>query len=81
MEAEDLASPERGISLEQLLELDDALEKLQQTDEDVAELVRLRLYAGLSVTEAAKVLKVSRTVAYEHWRYALSWFALELAED
>lgn len=77
----DIANPERGIRPEQLLELDDALQKLEQNDEDVAELVRLRLYTGLSVTEAAKVMKISRTTAYERWDYALSWFSLELAEN
>lgn len=71
---------DQPIGPDQLLELDDALSKLEQTDEQVAELVRLRLYAGLSVTDAAKTMKISRTVAYENWDYALSWFSLELAE-
>jgi RNA polymerase sigma factor (TIGR02999 family) len=71
----------RTIGPEQLLELDEALEKLETADPQVAELVRLRLYAGLSVTEAAKVLGISRTVAYERWDYAMSWFAIELGES
>ena len=70
----------RAIGPEQLLELDDALGKLEDADQQVAELVRLRLYAGLSVTEAAKVLGISRTVAYERWDYAMSWFAIELGD-
>lgn len=69
------------LSAEQLLELDEALGKLEAEDDVIAELVRLRLYAGLSVTEAAGVLGISRTVAYEHWDYALSWFAIELETD
>lgn len=77
----DFAGPDKEITSEHLLELDDALVKLEQCDEEVAELVRLRLYAGLSVSEAAKVLKISRTVAYERWDYALSWFSLELSEQ
>ena len=76
----DLASPAKEITSEHLLELDDALTKLEQCDGEVAELVRLRLYAGLSVGEAAKALKISRTVAYERWDYALSWFSVELSE-
>lgn len=74
----DMDSPSQPISHEQLLELDDALHKLEQSDEPVAELVRLRLYAGLSVGDAAEVLQISRTMAYELWDYALAWFSVEL---
>lgn len=70
-----------GISSQELLELDDALVKLEGCDEQVAELVRLRLYGGLSVTEAAKAMGISRTVAYDLWDYATSWFKVELAES
>ncbi|MFN3191763.1 MAG: sigma-70 family RNA polymerase sigma factor [Aureliella sp.] len=70
-----------GITSEELIELDDALDKLEDQDPQVAELVRLRLYAGLSVTEAAKALGISRTVAYERWDYATSWFSVELADS
>ncbi|WP_182866470.1 ECF-type sigma factor [Stieleria mannarensis] len=69
------------LSAEQLLELDEALAKLEVEDALIAELVRLRLYAGLSVTEAAGVIGISRSVAYQHWDYALAWFAVELQGD
>lgn len=65
------------LSPQQLLELDETLCKLEREDEVIAELVRLRLYAGLSVTEAANVMGISRTAAYRHWDYALAWFAVE----
>jgi RNA polymerase sigma factor (TIGR02999 family) len=74
----DIVSANQPISHEQLLELDDALHKLEQSDEPVADLVRLRLYAGLSVGDAAKVLQISRTMAYELWDYALAWFSVDL---
>lgn len=82
VELSDFRAPDgrRGISSEELLELDDVLDKLEKQDEQVAELIRLRLYAGLSVTEAAKALGISRTVAYERWDYATSWFKVELAD-
>lgn len=70
-----------GLGPAELLELDDALRKLENMDEQVAEIVRLRLYAGLSVTKAASVIGISRTVAYERWDYAMSWFAVELADS
>jgi hypothetical protein len=36
------------------------------------------VFAGLSLTEAAKVIQVSRSVAYAHWDFALAWFAAEM---
>ncbi len=63
---------------DQILDLDDALQKLERGDPIVAELVRLRLYAGLSVIDASGVLGISRSSAYEYWDYALSWFSVEL---
>lgn len=74
------ARTDQSISPQQLLELDEALQRLEASDDQVAELVRLRLYAGLSTTEAAKILGISRTVAYQHWDYAMSWFAVELGD-
>lgn len=67
------------VTPEQILELDETLQKLEQEDPVVAELVRLRLYAGLSVTEAAKVIGVSRTTAYEYWDFALAWYSVEIS--
>jgi|SRR6056297_888091 len=62
-----------------ILELDDTLQKLEQEDPAVAELVRLRLYAGLSVADAAQVLGIGRSTAFEWWNYALAWFRVEMA--
>jgi RNA polymerase sigma factor (TIGR02999 family) len=61
-----------------LLELDDALSKFEQVDSEVAELVRLRLYGGLSMVEAADILGIPRSTAYDRWQFALCWFAVEL---
>ena len=83
IELPDVRAPDGigGISSEELLELDDALDKLEELDSQVAELVRLRLYGGLSVTEAAQAMGISRSVAYEFWDYATSWFKVEMAES
>lgn len=53
-----------------LLAIDEALEKLARDDPQVAELVKLRFFAGFSLTEAAEILGMSRTTAYEQWAYA-----------
>ncbi|MCA9011875.1 MAG: RNA polymerase subunit sigma [Planctomycetaceae bacterium] len=58
-----------------LLDLDAGLTELAAEDPDSAELVKLRLFAGLSVTEAGEALKQSRTEAYENWKFARAWFA------
>jgi RNA polymerase sigma factor (TIGR02999 family) len=71
-------------SSEELLELDDALEKLAQHDSEAASLVKLRLFAGLSIEQAAEALGLSRTTAYRHWTYARAWLYSQLhdpAED
>ena len=57
-------------SEEDVLAIDDALERLAAEDADAARLVRLRYFAGLSVEEAAAFVGIPRSTAYEHWAYA-----------
>jgi RNA polymerase sigma factor (TIGR02999 family) len=63
---------------DELLALDDALARLAQEDPVAAEVVKLRLYAGLSVEEAAEALGLSRAHAYRHWTYARAWLRAAL---
>jgi RNA polymerase sigma factor (TIGR02999 family) len=56
-----------------LLDLDDALARLSAEEPEAAQLIKLRLFAGLSIDEAAKVLGVPRSTAYDHWAYARAW--------
>ncbi|MBL8820141.1 MAG: sigma-70 family RNA polymerase sigma factor [Planctomyces sp.] len=65
-------------SPDQLLEVDEALERLRTDDPLVASVVTLRLYGGLTIREAAEVLGIPRSTADGYWQYALSWFAVEL---
>jgi RNA polymerase sigma factor (TIGR02999 family) len=58
-----------------ILELDALLTRLAEADGEAAELVKLRLFGGLSVTEAGQALGLSRSVAYEHWQFARAWFS------
>jgi RNA polymerase sigma factor (TIGR02999 family) len=64
-----------------LLALDDALAKFAREDPTAAEVVKLRLYAGLSVEEAAEALGLSRAHAYRHWTYARAWLRAALREE
>jgi RNA polymerase sigma factor (TIGR02999 family) len=63
-----------------LLALDEAIEKLQAQQPHLAEIVLLRYYAGLSVEETAAVLGQSERTVYRDWRHARTWLALELGE-
>jgi RNA polymerase sigma factor (TIGR02999 family) len=63
---------------EDLLALDEALDKLGREDPACAELVKLRYFAGLTQPEAAAALGISRRTADRHWAYARAWLLLEL---
>jgi RNA polymerase sigma factor (TIGR02999 family) len=63
-----------------LLDIDSRLEQLMEEDGEAAELAKLRLYAGLSVTEAGELLGMSRAHAYNVWRFVRSWFSVQLAD-
>jgi RNA polymerase sigma factor (TIGR02999 family) len=66
---------------EDLLALDEALTKLAQSEAEVARLVQLRAFAGLTVPQAAEVLGVSPRTADSWWAYARAWLLAELRED
>ena len=67
-----------GPDPDQLLAVDEALERLATDDPTAAQLVKLRYYAGLSVEEAAEALGLSRPTAYRLWAYARSWLRCEV---
>jgi RNA polymerase sigma factor (TIGR02999 family) len=66
------------IACEDLLGLDDALEKLQRDHPRKAELVKLRFFAGLTISQAAQTLGISSSTAENDWAYARSWLRLEM---
>ncbi|HEY7089521.1 MAG TPA: ECF-type sigma factor [Tepidisphaeraceae bacterium] len=59
--------------VDDLLALDDALDKLTAQDPAIAELVKLSFFAGLSLEESAAALGISRATAYRHWAFARAW--------
>jgi RNA polymerase sigma factor (TIGR02999 family) len=58
---------------EDLLALDEALERLAARDPVKAELVKLRYFAGLTIEEAAAALAISPATAKRYWTYARTW--------
>ncbi|MGO8746982.1 MAG: ECF-type sigma factor [Thermoguttaceae bacterium] len=74
MEA-DLAATEKS---DRLLALDEALTRLAGRDPKVAELVKLRFFAGLTIKQTAEMLGISPRTADHYWAYAKAWFREEI---
>ncbi len=64
-----------------LLALDEALQRLAQEDQPCAELVKLRFFAGLTLEEAAAALGLARRTADRSWAYARAWLYEALRQD
>jgi RNA polymerase sigma factor (TIGR02999 family) len=63
-----------------IIALDEALEKLAAEDPTKADLVKLRYFAGLTVEQTAEILKISRATADRYWSYARAWLFHEMTE-
>ncbi len=64
-----------------LLDLDEALTSLASEDAEAAAVAKLRIFAGLSVDEAAQALSTSRANAYRQWAYARAWLHARLGDE
>ena len=67
---EEVAAPQAD---DELLALNEALDRLAADDPLKARLVELRYFAGLTSDQAAGVLGISPSSADRHWAYARSW--------
>jgi len=63
---------------EEIVMIDDALTRLAGEDLQAAEIVKLRLFAGLSMEQVADATGTSRATAYRHWTYARAWLRSEM---
>ncbi len=61
-----------------ILALDEALERLEQKDEQQARIVLLRFFAGFEMEEIAAALGVSKSSVERKWRLAKEWLSIEL---
>jgi RNA polymerase sigma factor (TIGR02999 family) len=66
---------------EDLLALDEVLERLAQENQPCAELVKLRFFAGLTQKEAAAALGLPRRTANRYWAYARAWLYEALSSE
>jgi RNA polymerase sigma factor (TIGR02999 family) len=64
---------------DELLDLDEALSKLSDLDAQAGELVKLRVFAGMTIEEVAQHLRISPRTAKRSWAYARAWLGRELA--
>ena len=63
-----------------MIALDEALDELAACDARKAELVKLRFFAGLTISQAANALGIAESTADADWAYAKAWLRLKLAE-
>jgi RNA polymerase sigma factor (TIGR02999 family) len=64
---------------EKLVDLDEAISKLAEQDPLKADLVKLRFFAGLRISEAADMLGISTATADRYWAYARAWLQREMS--
>jgi RNA polymerase sigma factor (TIGR02999 family) len=64
-----------------ILALDHALDRLEKVDSDLAKLVGLRAFGGLTIDEAAHLLGVSPSTTKRDWRTAKAWLHRELCAE
>jgi RNA polymerase sigma factor (TIGR02999 family) len=64
-----------------LLAVNEALERLERAEPRLAELVKLRYFVGMTIKEAAEVIGVSPRTADSDWAYARAWLLAEMSGD
>ncbi len=69
----ELADLATRMTSEEIVVLNEALEKLRQQDPVKAQLVTLRYFGGMTIEQASEVLKISRVTAHRYWTYARAW--------
>jgi RNA polymerase sigma factor (TIGR02999 family) len=77
----DLAEPSAPRLSDDVLALDEALEKLAAKDRVKAELVKLRYFAGLTIEQTAEALGISVATANRYWDYARAWLHQEITRE
>ena len=66
---------------ESLIRLDEALTELSKQEPDIAEVVKLRYFGGLTLEQAAEIKGISRRTAGRYWNYARLWLYREVTRE
>jgi len=69
------------LACDDILGLEEAIQKLEQQHPRKAELVKLRFFAGLTMSQVARALDISTSTAENDWTYARSWLKVEMSRD
>ena len=69
------------ICSDDLLALSDALDQLSEKDKISADLIKLRIFGGLTVKQAAGMLDISLSKAYADLEYARAWLRIEMSKS
>ena len=64
-----------------LLALDEALDKLAAEDDKLAELIKLRYFAGLNLDQIAEIMGIGRRTADRYWALGRAWLYRRIASD
>ena len=81
LDADEIEIPSPIADDDQLLALDEALEKFAALDARKAELVKLRYFVGMTFEEAAAALGIAVPTAKQWWAYARAWLSVEMRGD
>jgi RNA polymerase sigma factor (TIGR02999 family) len=81
VELDEAALAVDGPPAEEILAVDEALERLAGEDPQAAELVKLHYFAGLTIDQAAELIGVSPRKAYRIWAYARAWLFRSLGGE
>lgn len=79
-EARDLADMASSVDSDEVLAFSAALDRLEESDADAAQVVRLRFFAGLSVDQTAQTLGISPRSVDREWAFARAWLLDQLRE-
>lgn len=71
---------EFSVPSDEILQVDEALQKLEKEDPDLAKVVVLRYFAGMTVPETAAALEVSPSTVDRQWRCAKAWLHEEISD-
>ena len=80
MQRVDIAAIELPIATqdEKCLQIDEYLDQLAAEDPEKAEVVKLRVFTGLKVSEIASILDCSEKTVQRHWNFAKAWLSRSL---
>ena len=67
-----------GVSMDRLIEIDDALKRLEERRPRWVQVIECRYFAGLNIEETAEVLGISHGTVSNDWRAARAWLKREL---